>query len=83
MNEPWFKVSRWHGRFTGQPIHPKGWAALLAAILAPQLPWLLRVLFPGIPPILVMLAMPVVLGLALWWLFRLMLRRGQITDHRN
>ncbi|MFM5948547.1 MAG: hypothetical protein ACKOPM_04855 [Novosphingobium sp.] len=82
-DEPWFKVSRWHGRMSGRPIHPKGWAALLGAILAPHSGWLLVWLVPGVPLWLPGLLALLLLGPSLWWLFRLMIRRGDITDYRT
>jgi hypothetical protein len=56
---------------------------LLAAILAPHAGWLVVPFFPGLPrwsPAIVMLPL---LGLSLWWLYLLMLRRGRITDLRQ
>lgn len=80
--EPWFAVSRWHGRISGKPIHWRGWLATLAAIAAPHSAWL-AVLVPGVPGWSVgLLSLSLLLG-SLYWLFRLMLRRGRITDYRN
>jgi len=80
--EKWFAVSRWHGRISGTPIHWRGWLALMVAIALPHLAWLV-LLVPGTPGWLAgVLALPLLLG-GLFWLFRLMLRRGRITDYRG
>lgn len=80
--EYWFAVSRWHGRITGKPIHWRGWLAMICAIAFPHLAWLV-LLVPGVPGWSVgLLSLPLLLG-SLYWLFRLMLRRGRITDYRT
>ena len=80
--EHWFAVSRWHGRISAVPIHWRGWLALVLAVAMPHLAWL-GALVPGAPRWLVgVLFLPLLPG-ALFWLFRLMLRRGRITDYRD
>lgn len=79
--QPWFGrywVAR-RGRYRYKPIAWQGWAAMLAAILAPHLVWLA----PGIDrvhPLIRLAIMMVILLLALFAMARLVRSRNVDVD---